>query len=213
MKAAFAVLLFAASLPTFSASIRAFGHGWAVPDVTDWQVQKEGTTEVLHLGTPRGPLPGPRRPIEFALSDMPSAREATVEADVQPLGRSVIIVYAYQDEAHFNYAHLSTDTGLVQPVHNGIFHVFGGERVRISSQAGPASFPASHHWYHVKLVFHGGTGAVDVQVDGQPVPALHAVDLSLTHGKVGFGSFDETGDFKNVKTFAVFDSLTPPLHF
>jgi hypothetical protein len=36
-------------------------------------------------------------------------------------------------------------------------------------------------------------------VDGQPVPALHAVDLSLREGRLGIGSFDETGDFKNVK--------------
>lgn len=213
MRSVLAILVLAPLLPAFSASIAVFGHSWIVPDATDWKVQKDGTTEILHLGTPRGPLPGPRRPIEFALSDMPSAREATVEADVQPLGRSVIIVYAYQDKAHFNYAHLSTDTGLAQPVHNGIFHVFGGERVRISSQAGPASFAASHRWYHIKLVFNGGIGAVHVQVDGQPVPSLHAVDLSLTHGKVGLGSFDETGDFKNVKTFGVFDSLTPRLHF
>jgi hypothetical protein len=36
-------------------------------------------------------------------------------------------------------------------------------------------------------------------VDGKPVPALHAVDLSLPTGKVGIGSFDETGEFKNVR--------------
>ena len=212
MKPVLAVVLFAGSLAAYSVTIRAFGHNWVVPEAGDWQVQKEGATEILHLATPRGPLPGPRRPIQFALSDM-AMREATVEADIQPLKRSVIIVYAYQDEAHFNYAHLSTDTAMKQPVHNGIFHVFGGERVRISSQAGAASFPAINRWYHVKLVFDGPTGTVNVQVDGQPVPALQAVDLSLTHGKIGFGSFDETGDFKNVKIAGVFDSLTPPLHF
>jgi hypothetical protein len=38
-----------------------------------------------------------------------------------------------------------------------------------------------------------------VTVDGKAIPALHAVDLSLTSGKVGLGSFDETGDFKNVR--------------
>jgi hypothetical protein len=38
-----------------------------------------------------------------------------------------------------------------------------------------------------------------VTVDGQAVPALRAIDFSLGAGKVGIGSFDETGEFKNVK--------------
>ena len=145
----------------------------------------------------REPLPGPRRPFQFAIADTEPFSKVTVEADVKPLKRSVIIVYAYQDAAHFDYAHISTD--IKTPVHNGIFHVYGGERVRISSRKGPASFPGIDRWYHVKLVQDGTTGTVDVTVDGTAVPALHAVDLSLTEGKVGLGSFNETGDFKNVK--------------
>jgi hypothetical protein len=42
-------------------------------------------------------------------------------------------------------------------------------------------------------------GTVGVTVDGQAVPALTAVDLSLGPGKIGIGSFDETGEFKNVR--------------
>jgi hypothetical protein len=49
-------------------------------------------------------------------------------------------------------------------------------------------------------VYDGKSGAVQVTVDGRrPIPALHAIDLSLSSGRVGIGSFDETGDFKNVK--------------
>jgi hypothetical protein len=36
-------------------------------------------------------------------------------------------------------------------------------------------------------------------VNGKRNPSLEAVDLSLRHGRVGLGSFDETGDFRNVK--------------
>ena len=116
-----------------------------------------------------------------------------------PLGKSVLIVFAWQDEAHFNYAHLSTDTGKQEPVHNGIFHVFGGERVRISNPEGPAAFSATKKWYHVKVSHDGTSGKVSVEVDGRPVPALQAVDMSLTGGRVGLGSFDEWAVFKNVK--------------
>jgi hypothetical protein len=172
-----------------------FGRTWAVPAAADWKVE-EGT---LRLVTSRGPLPGPRRPIQFALTDVPNYDRLTVEADVMPLGRSLLIVLAYRDPAHFDYAHLSTDAAGEQPVHNGIFHVYGGERVRISAERGPAAFAPSGRWYHVTLAHDSAAGTIEVAVDGQPVPALRAVDLSLGPGKVGLGSFDETGAFKNIK--------------
>ena len=195
-------LVVLAALASFNAnaadSLAMLGRAWAVPDAADWKVE-EGT---LRLIASRGPLPGPRRPIQFALTDVPSYDRLTVEADVMPLGRSLLVVLAYRDPAHFDYAHLSTDTAGEQPVHNGIFHVYGGERVRISAERGPAAFAASGHWYHVTLAHDSATGTIEVTVDGQPVPALHAEDLSLGPGQVGVGSFDETGAFKNIKITA-----------
>jgi len=111
----------------------------------------------------------------------------------------MLIVFAYRDEAHFDYAHLSIDTGVKQPMHNGVFHVYGGERVRISADRGPAAFSATGRWHHVKFMHDATTGTAGVTVDGQAIPALTAVDLSLGPGKVGIGSFDETGEFKNVR--------------
>lgn len=176
-----------------------FGHDWTVPVASDWKIDRTDGVEVLRLVEHRGPLPGPRRPIQFALMDVADYGLLTFEADVKPLGGSLLIVFAYRDEAHFNYAHLSVDPGAKQPVHNGIFHVYGGERVRISSEQGPAAFAASTRWYHVRLMHDALAGTVRVTVDGEAVPALDAVDRSLGWGKAGFGSFDETGEFKNVK--------------
>ena len=194
-----AILALAVGSVSAADTIKIFGHEWTIPAASDWQVDQEDGTPVLRLVKSRGPLPGPRRPIHFALTETQGSGRLTVEADVKPLGRSLLIVFAYLDEAHFDYAHFSTDTAAKQPVHNGIFHVYGGERVRISPERGPASFAASGRWYRVKLTYDPATGAVRVMVDGQAVPALEAVDRSLGPGKVGIGSFDETAVFKNVK--------------
>jgi len=199
LAACFSALCWASSAPSPTGTLSVFGYQWHVFNPADWKVSTENGTPVLELNTPREPLPGPRRPMQFAIAQTPDFSHVTVEADVRPRRRSLVIVFAYRDPAHFDYAHLSTDTGLKQPVHNGIFHVFGGERVRISSQEGPAAFPATNHWYHVVLTYDGPSGEVHVTVDGKAVPALHAVDLSLHSGKVGLGSFDEVGDFKMVK--------------
>lgn len=179
-------------------TLEVFGRTWSVPVTADWKVAIEDGVPVLRLVEHRGPVPGPRRPIQFALADLSEYGRVTFEADVKPLGGSLLIVFGYRDEGHFDYAHLSVDTGAKQPVHNGIFHVYGGERVRISSERGPAAFTATGRWHHVKLTHDATMGSVDVIVDGQALPALHAVDLSLGPGKIGPGSFDETGEFKNV---------------
>jgi hypothetical protein len=180
-------------------TLRMFGRNWTVYSAADWQIEGANGAESLRLAKGRVPLPGPRRPFQFALTDVPAYGVLTVEADVKPLGRSLMIVFAYRDEAHFDYAHLSIDTASQQPVHNGVFHVYGGERVRISNERGRAAFAGTGRWYHIKLMHDAQTGAVSVSVDSQPVPAIAAVDVSLGPGKVGIGSFDETAEFKNVK--------------
>jgi hypothetical protein len=196
-----ALLLSLVTLSLLAAEqLHLFGYNWTVPNASDWKITQENGTPVLDLLVGKEPPSTlPRRPMQFAIASTPDFGKVMVEADVMPLGRSVMIVFAYQDPAHFDYAHLSTDPGTKVAVHNGIFHVYGGERVRISSPLGPPSFPVNHRWYHVVLTHDGRTGTVNVDVDGKPVPSLRAVDLSLPGGKVGIGSFDETGEFKNVR--------------
>ncbi len=182
--------------------VEAFGLRWGVVAAPEWSF----TDGVLRLLKDRQPIPGrPRKPQNYALAETEPYRKVTIEADLQPGGKSLVIVYAWQDESHFNYAHISSDAARAVNVHNGIFHVFGGERVRISPLDGPGSFPvrtaqnAESPWTHVKLAWDGATGRVVVEVDGRKSPSLEAVDLSLTHGRVGLGSFNETGGFKTFK--------------
>jgi hypothetical protein len=197
------VALLAPVLAT-AGEINAFGYRWRVPIAEDWKVATVDGLQTLELLVPRPSLQ-PRRPTQFALAQTPDFVKVTIDAEVKKepealRGRrtSLILVYAWRDEAHFNYAHLSVDTGEQVPVHNGIFHVYGGERVRISATGGPAAL-TSEDWHKVRLVHDGATGRVAVWVNGQALPELQAVDLSLRAGKVGLGSFFDLGSFRNVK--------------
>lgn len=194
-----ALLPLLASAVLFAAdTIDAFGYKWRVPIAADWKMEDAAGGPVLRMLVAR-PQTQPRRPSQFALAETADFHRVTLEADVKRLGDSLILVYAYQDDAHFNYAHLSVDAPQKQPVHNGIFHVYGGERVRISRAEGAGSLPSRDDWYRVKLSYDAATGIVGVTVNGQAQPALEAVDLSLGSGKVGIGSFFETALFRNVK--------------
>ena len=194
MKAALLTILFATIL-IGGDSLSVFGHRWAVEKPSDWAVE-DGVLKLLVSSEP--PAGQPRRPTHFALAETPMFRRVTVEAEIKRNGKSLIIVYAWQDANHYNYAHISSDTALQSNMHNGMFHIFGGERVRISSVDGPGSLP-TQEWTPVKLGFDGESGRCYVAVNGKRNPSLEAVDLSLRSGRVGLGSFDETGEFRNVK--------------
>ena len=184
--------------------IEAFGLTWRVPVAADWKLVTEAGEPVLRLTVPR-PFTEPRRPLQYALAETQDYTRVTVEAEVrkEPFGTrqrrtSLIFVYAWRDETHFNYAHLSVDSGEQVAVHNGIFHVYGGERVRISPLTGPGTLDEGR-WQKVRLEYDASKGLVEVFVDGKTSPALRAVDLSLGAGKVGIGSFFDLGEFRRVR--------------
>jgi hypothetical protein len=184
-----------ASLLAAPDSIGAFGEKWDVQSAADWVAGDN----LLQLKVSAEPAAGqPRRPTKYALLESRPYSKVTMEAEIKRNGRSLIMVYGWQDDAHYDYAHISVDAAATQNVHNGMFHIFGGERVRMSSLDGPGSLP-TQDWTPVKLVFDGETGRCYVEVSGKRNPSLDAVDLSLRWGRVGLGSFDETGDFRNVK--------------
>ena len=185
-------------------TVEAFGLNWSVPVGADWKAGPVEGIPGLQLLVPR-PSTQPRRPSQYALAQTPDYLKLDLQLEVkqEPAAarnrrNSVIIVYAWRDMNHFNYVHLSVDAAKQQPVHNGVFHVYGGDRVRISSEEGPATLK-DESWHKTRLVYDGSKGRVDVWVDGETSPSMKAVDLSLGAGKFGLGSFFDTGMFRNVK--------------
>lgn len=188
-----ALILAADPAPKFE-SLSALGYEWDVPRAADWS-SAEGILKMLI----KGPAdPKPRRPMQNAIARTRSFKKVTMEVEVERDGKSLILIYAWQDPAHFNYAHLSVDAAKQVIVHNGMFHVYGGERVRISRTDGPGSLPEVK-WTKVKLTHDGATGKAWVEVNGQRHASLEAVDLSLTEGRVGVGSFFDLGAFRNLR--------------
>jgi hypothetical protein len=190
--------------PTHPEVIEAFGLRWRVPVAADWKLDDTAAPPALHLIVPR-PRTIPRRPIQFARAETPDYVVGTLELEVkkEPLAArnrrtSLMFVYGWRDDSHFNYVHISVDTAKEQPVHNGVFHVYGGERVRISSLEGAAAL-TGEDWHNVRLHYDSRKGEVRAWVNGKTSPSLHAIDLSTGAGKFGIGSFFDLGSFRAVR--------------
>jgi hypothetical protein len=173
---------------------------WQFPFPEDWVVKEEGGLHYLHMLRSRDPLV-PRRPQQFALLKGISVGSFTLETRVRREGRSMLIVFDYVDTLHFYYTHLSADPGAKVDVHNGIFMVDGAPRRRIAGKEAVPALP-DKNWHKVRVQRDVGSGSIKVFVDDEPQPRFSVLDNTSKCGQVGLGSFDETGDFADVKLSA-----------
>jgi hypothetical protein len=189
----------APNLPPHNEIIRCFTHNWLVRTAEDWKTETAADGEVLHLNVPRPQEANPRAPVQYALLESQPLGCFTLDVELRSDIKSVslIIVYAWKDPIHFDYVHLSTDAARQQPVHNGVFHVYGGDRVRISNDEGSCALANPSEWTHVRLVYDESTHMVETWINGQLNPSLRAADFSLGAGLIGLGSFFNAGSFRN----------------
>lgn len=186
-------------------------EAWQLPHPEDWTILEAGGNHYLHMVRSREPGV-PRRPLQFALLKGVKVGSFSFQTRVRREGRSMIIVFDYVDTLHFYYAHLSGDRGTAQPVHNGIFMVNGGERVRVAGTDAPPALP-DHEWHLIRIERNASSGEIDVYSDFQADAIFSVVDRTFTCGQVGIGSFDETGDFDDVSLISEdtgCSSVTPP---
>jgi len=171
--------------------------GWEFPFAEDWVIKEDGPLHYLHMLRSRDPLV-PRRPQQFARVKGINVGSFTLETRVRREGSSMMIAFNYVDSLHFYYTHLSKDPGAKVDVHNGIFLVDGAPRRRIAGLEAAPALP-DKNWHKVRVERNVDTGWIKVYVDDEPQPRFSIVDNTFKCGQVGLGSFDETGDYTDVK--------------
>lgn len=165
-----------------------------------WSVR--GQVLVLEkAGVPGGPI---RRPAALAivksepLTDFTFSLELRSTAPVDLAVRDVQLVVGYQSPSAFYYVHLSAKT---DAVHNGIFLVNNADRKRLDEPTSRARL-VDQEWHRVRLERDTSAGSIVVFFDDDRAPALSVTDRTLTRGRVGVGSFDETGEFRALQVTA-----------
>jgi len=180
---------------------------WDFPHAEDWVSKTENGRPYLHMLRPGDPGV-PRRPLQFARLRNVNVGSFDLSVKVRRQGSSMIIVFNYVDTLHFYYTHVSKDRGAVQPVHNGIFLVDGGPRRRIAGAEAQPALPDTR-WHTIRVVRNARTGLIQVYSDVQKKPLFSVVDHHFTCGQIGLGSFDETGDFADLKIQSSDAGCTP----
>ena len=109
-------------------------------------------------------------------------------------GRDLCLFFGYQDASHFYYAHLADSA---DSVHNTIHIVNNAPRSPIADYRNSGN-SWEGGWHRVKLARDVDKGTIKVYFDDMNEPVMTAVDTTFIWGKVGVGSFDDTGRFDNI---------------
>lgn len=166
--------------------------GWLTPLPRDWKVVAEDGNSFLQLEE-AGPVGDPRRPTKFAIWKADCVGDFELSVRVRRMEKSLIVVFGYQNRSRFYYAHISSDDGS-HSVHNGLFKVHGGSRFRFGGEGSAPALP-DQEWHTIRVERTLADGRIAVYVDDDAEPRFEEIDRSFLFGRVGLGSFDETGDF------------------
>jgi glucose/arabinose dehydrogenase len=183
---------------------RSGAEDWAPVTPALWQFAPK-TAILAQAGQTR---PGPRRPFEYAVltagpvfGAVEIEGKVRLDTPVEVTNRDVIFVFGYRSDTDFYYVHLSSDNTIYP--HNGIFVVNNADRVRIDHQwngsRGAPPAIADSDWHKVRVVHLPSTGEIAVYVDGARDPLMTATDTTFGSGRVGFGSFDNTGRLRDLR--------------
>ncbi len=173
---------------------------WLPLDAAQWQVkQVDGGHVFSQFKKETTAKPPHRSPTNVAIqkdvtvSDMEfTGRVRSTHPDYGH--RDAVVVFGYQDPAHFYYVHL----GKKADEHaNQIFIVNGADRKKISITS-TSGTDWDDNWHTVKVVRKPSDGTIEIYFDDMQKPVMTANDKTFASGRIGVGTFDDTADWDDI---------------
>lgn len=112
--------------------------------------------------------------------------------------RDLCLFFGYQDDDHLYYVHLGKKT---DDHANQIFIVNNEPRKKISARTTEGT-PWTDGWHRARIERTAETGEIKVYYDDLKTPVMTAVDRTFGMGQLGFGSFDDIGNFDDIRIYA-----------
>lgn len=168
---------------------------WEFTDPAAFRWVDEGGRGCLELFADAHYQPKHRSPLGLAILRGPEFGDGTLSVQCRQTGREyphrdLVVVFAYRDADHFAYAHLASrgDDNAHQ-----VMLVDGADRRPVTSER-TAGVAWGDGWHEIELRRQGER--VEVRFDGVLVLAGA---VPAWRGRVGLGSFDDTGRFRALR--------------
>jgi hypothetical protein len=173
---------------------------WQPTDPQAWRIEESGGNRVLALYKQSNYEPEVRSPVNINLiKDVEVGSfvlELKMRSTTKDYGhRDMCLFFGYQDPSHFYYVHIANQS---DPHANSIFIVNGQPRVSIAKTRTEGT-KWDDYWHTVRLERDIDRGTIKVFFDDGVEPIMTAVDHNFTWGMIGVGSFDDTGQFDDIR--------------
>ncbi len=176
---------------------------WEPTDAKVWKVTEHNGNHTFELFEKRSNFnPKYRSPFNRSLLKDVNVGSFVLDVDLQSTipdygHRDLCLFFGYQDDAHLYYVHFGKKT---DDHANQIFIVNDAPRKRISTKTTPGT-DWDDEWHHARIVRDVESGKIDIYFDDMETPVMSAVDKTFTSGRIGIGSFDDTGRFDNIRLY------------
>ncbi len=179
---------------------------WDPTDKDAWKIETEGENKIYSLFKQSDYDPPVRSPHNMSLvkdlwvSDF--IFEAKMKSTSRQYGhRDMCIFFGWQDPSHFYYTHIAPAPN-TDPNANSIFIVKDEPRKSIAHKRNNGTEWKDDTWHHIKVVRDTESGTIKVYFDNMEKPILEAKDKTFRVGRIGIGSFDDTGLVDDIHIWA-----------
>lgn len=146
-----------------------------------------------------------RSPFNIALIKDLIVGDFILEVDLAQSGkeyghRDLCLFFNVKDPTNYYYVHIATKT---DDRANQIFIVNDEPRVKISTKTtNGTNWGKTNSWHKARIERNATSGTIKVFFDDMMTPIMEATDTHFDNGRIGFGSFDDTGQFDNIRIWA-----------
>ncbi len=173
-------------------------------DPRAWRRALAGNRMCLEQFTASAYEPVQRSPRNVALLAAPKLGSFALEAELCQTGREyphrdLVFVFAFRDPEHYLYAHLASQAD--ENAHQ-VMLVDGAPRRPVTTARTSGVDWGTEAWLHLRVERDAAASSIRVWLGSASEPALAAEGTAPGHGWIGFGSFDDSGAFDDVRVRA-----------
>jgi hypothetical protein len=175
---------------------------WEMTDPKVWKVEPVEAGHALALTASSQYEPAVRSPKSIAWAKDLKVGDFELEIKLKQTGREyghrdLCLFFGKQDASHFYYVHLAS---VADDHANSIFLVNGAPRVSIAKERTDGT-KWTKGWHTVRLKRDTTSGRIEVYFDDMDTPVMIAEDKTFGAGAIGLGSFDDVGQFDDLKVW------------
>lgn len=174
-------------------------------DTNAWRISEGKTGNAIELFGKSEYESRVRSPFNIALIKDVIVGDFVLEVELNQTGkeyghRDLCLFFGAINATNFYYVHIASKT---DEHANNIFIVNDEPRKKISTKTTEGTdWGKTDSWHKVRIERVVASGSIKVYFDDFKTAIMEATDIHFAEGRIGIGSFDDTGKFDNIKIWS-----------